>query len=76
MTAWNEEELDVLITPVTPYTALLKGTSKYLVNQLTFCCFQNVMEMPAGVVPVRLVKEGENVYQDARFYGKLVKESI
>ena len=76
MTAWNEEELDVLITPVTPYTALLKGTSKYLVNQLTFCCFQNVMEMPAGVVPVRLVKEGENVYQDTGFYGKLVKESI
>lgn len=56
MTTWNEKEIDVLISPVTPCTALLKGTSKYLVNQLTFCCFQNVLEMPAGVVPITTVK--------------------
>ena len=58
---WEENGLDILITPVTPFTALLKGASKYLVNQLTFCCFQNLLEMPAGVVPISLAK-GKSSY--------------
>lgn len=76
MNAWNEKGMDALITPVTPFTALLKGSSKYLVNQLSFCGFQNIMEMPAGVVPVGLVKDSETIYNDNRFYGRLMKESI
>jgi hypothetical protein len=42
-----------------PFTAPLEFSTKYLVNQLTFCCFQNVLELPAGNIPIRLVKADE-----------------
>ena len=42
-------------------------------NCLTFCCFQNALEMPAGVVPVGLVKANQTKYNDNRFFGRLAK---
>lgn len=42
MKEWRQLELDVLITPVMPCTAILPNT-EILVYQLTFCCFQNIL---------------------------------
>jgi Asp-tRNA(Asn)/Glu-tRNA(Gln) amidotransferase A subunit family amidase len=53
---WAQSGIDVLITPVTPFTAPTVNFNPFLLNQLTFCGFPNVLEMPSGTVPVRLVK--------------------
>jgi len=39
-----------------PFTAPLAGTTHHLITQLSFCAFQNVLELPAGHIPTRLVK--------------------
>lgn len=53
---WAASGINVLITPVTPFTAPLKNSDPFLLNQLTFCAFPNVLEMPSGTIPIRLVK--------------------
>lgn len=59
-----------------PFTALLTQSDTFLVSQLTYCSFQNVLQMPAGSVPIRLVKESETAYDDNGFYGRCAKNSI
>lgn len=54
---WGENKIDVLITPVTPFTAPLQVSDNYLITQLTFCGFPNVLEMPSGTIPIRLVNK-------------------
>ena len=41
--AWGDSQIDVLITPVTPFTAPLQKSDNYLMTQLTFCGFPNVL---------------------------------
>lgn len=74
--AWNKSGIDVLITPVMPFTAPLKNSHPYLLNQLTFCGFPNVLEMPAGSVPVRLVRQDETVYDGEGFYESKIASSV
>lgn len=62
--AWASLNLDYLLSPVLPYTSLLPGKSKYLINLLTFCAYQNLLEMPCGAIPVRLVRQNETEYKD------------
>jgi hypothetical protein len=54
---WKEKGIDVLITPVMPFTAPFPGAGGLLIYQLSYSCFQNIIELPAGVIPTRLVKE-------------------
>jgi Asp-tRNA(Asn)/Glu-tRNA(Gln) amidotransferase A subunit family amidase len=56
---WKDKEIDVLVTPVMPFTALYPGSTELLIYQLTYCCFQNVLELPAGVIPTRFVLPNE-----------------
>jgi len=60
---WNKHNIDILLTPVMPFTAPLVNTTQLLVYQLSFCSFQNLTEQPAGVIPTRLVTKEETKYQ-------------
>ena len=42
-----------------PFTAPFHHQTEHLIHQLTFTAFQNVFQIPAGHVPVRLVKADE-----------------
>lgn len=59
MKEWNQKNIDVLVSPVMPFTAMLPGISDVLIYQLSYSCYQNTLELPAGVIPTRLVKESE-----------------
>jgi Asp-tRNA(Asn)/Glu-tRNA(Gln) amidotransferase A subunit family amidase len=76
MREWRKLDLDILITPVTPFTALLPDSTEYLVFQLAYCCFQNVLELPAGVIPTRLVKAEETIYTASNIFEKEAEASI
>ena len=39
-----------------PFTAVYHEQTEHSIHQLTFTAFQNVLSLPAGHVPVRLVK--------------------
>lgn len=54
----------------------MPGTTELLVYQLTFCCFQNVLEMPAGVIPTRFVRAGETNYEAKTAFEKAGAEAI
>ena len=54
---WYQKDIDILISPTMPFTAPLPDTTNLLVYQLTYCCYQNILELPSGVIPTRLVKE-------------------
>lgn len=74
--AWNASQIDVLITPVMPFTAPLKNSNPFLLHQLTFCGFSNVLELPSGSLPVRLVKREETEYEGQGFYESKIANSI
>lgn len=59
-----------------PFTAPLANSNSFLINQLTFCGFQNVLQMPSGSVPIRLVKKEETDYNNNGFYEAFIRESI
>ena len=59
-----------------PFTALLSQSNSFLISPLTYCSFQNVLQMPAGSLPIRLVKKSEAVYEDNGFYGQYARNSI
>ena len=66
---WAKSKVDLLITPTMPFTAPYHGQTENAIHQLTFTAFQNVLELPAGHVPVRLVQPNETEYDDTRLYG-------
>lgn len=53
---WVTSKVDLLISPTMPFTAPYHGQTENAIHQLTFTAFQNVLELPAGHVPVRLVQ--------------------
>lgn len=53
---WVKSRVDLLISPTMPFTAPYHGQTENAIHQLTFTAFQNVLELPAGHVPVRLVQ--------------------
>lgn len=53
---WVKSKVDLLISPTMPFTAPYHGKTENAIHQLTFTAFQNVLELPAGHVPVRLVQ--------------------
>jgi Asp-tRNA(Asn)/Glu-tRNA(Gln) amidotransferase A subunit family amidase len=53
---WVKSKVDLLISPTMPFTAPYHGQTENAIHQLTFTAFQNVLELPAGHVPVRLVQ--------------------
>ena len=73
---WHQKGIDVLISPVMPFTAPLPKTTDLLVYQLTYSCYQNILEMPAGAIPTRLVREEETRYEPANAFEKRVAPAI
>ena len=59
-----------------PFTAPFPNTTNLLVYQLTYCCFQNILELPSGVIPTRLVKEEETAYEPLNAFEKKVAPAI
>jgi len=56
---WAKKEYDVLIMPVAPMPATIQGKTSELITLFSVTFFANFYDMPAGVVPIRLVKEDE-----------------
>lgn len=73
---WSKSKIDLLLSPTMPFTAPYHGQTAQVIHQLTFTAYQNVLELPAGHVPIRLVKANETDYQDTRLYGNEVRRSI
>lgn len=76
MKEWTEKGIDVLITPAMPFTALLPGVSDLLIYQLSYSCFQNVIQLPAGIIPTRLVKPEETKYSPTNDFERKAAPSI
>lgn len=55
MQQWHKEQIDVLITPANVMPAARQGTC----SDLTICCWPtflfNLLDMPAGIVPITTV---------------------
>ena len=59
-----------------PFTAPLPNTTSLLVYQLTYCCFQNILELPSGAIPTRRVRENETQYEPKTSFEKKAAPAI
>jgi len=59
---WIERKLDALITPVLPFPAIKHGDAELLQGLIGNTFIYNIMGMPAGVVPIRKIREDEQYY--------------
>ncbi|MHA2366968.1 MAG: amidase family protein, partial [Candidatus Hodarchaeales archaeon] len=58
----EKENIDIILCPVSATVAPLHGTTKYLLPPpMSYSILYNLLGMPAGVVSVTRVKEGEEV---------------
>ena len=59
---WLEKRLDALISPVLPFPAIKHGDAELLSGLIGSTFIYNIMGMPAGVVPIRKIREDEEYY--------------
>lgn len=59
-----------------PFPAVHQHKTDILVQQLTFCCIQNIMELPAGAIPTRFTRPEETKYEAQTVYEMAAAESI
>lgn len=59
---WQSLNLDAAICPIWPLVAPLHGTTMRLAPAFSYSFFWNLLDFPAGVVPIKLVESGENKY--------------
>lgn len=52
MSLWKKDNLDAILCPTMPYVAPPTGTVKYLIGGVTYTTLYNVLNFPAGCVPV------------------------
>jgi len=69
---WVEKQIDVLLMPAFPTTALYDNDSEKLLSLLPFNTVTNVVDMPAGFVPIRRVKAEEEL-MNSRFQDSISK---
>lgn len=60
---WNELGIDAIVCPIWPLVAPLHRSTVKVAHAFSYSFFWNLMDYPAGVVPVRLVGDGEDVYE-------------
>ncbi len=58
---WDSLKLDAVIGPVYPHSAFKHEDAEELAFIADFLTIWNVLDYPAGVVPVTTVQEGEDV---------------
>ena len=75
---WQGLELDAAICPIWPLVAPLHETTVDLAHAFSYSFFWNLLDFPAGVVPVKLVEEGENTYESTSTdsYVRVAKENM
>jgi len=54
--------LDAILLPPSGLPAYLHGSSRFLTPSLTYTWIPNLLQWPAGVVPVTCVQDGEDLY--------------
>ncbi|CAF1381919.1 unnamed protein product [Adineta steineri] len=68
MNTWLDDlrknKIDLLLTPVNALPAFRRGQSGHLFNACSYTCLFNVLHLPAGVVPMTLVRDDEQYYED------------
>lgn len=78
LSAWKASKLDVVICPTFPYPACPTGAVKYLVGGVTYTSLYNVLNYPAGSVPVTKVTAIDETkmkdYPTKRAYEKFIKK--
>ncbi|MEM9194115.1 MAG: amidase family protein [Myxococcota bacterium] len=57
--AWNAAEVDALLCPIHPTPAVPQGMSHDYVLSIAFCARYNLLNLPAGSVPVTRVRAEE-----------------
>ncbi|KAM7540556.1 hypothetical protein Aperf_G00000025161 [Anoplocephala perfoliata] len=58
--AWADAKIDVLLCPALPFPAPLESTPDIMiVSAITFSSIYNLVDYPAGIVPVRKVSESD-----------------
>jgi fatty acid amide hydrolase len=57
--AWNAQELDAVVCPLAPTPAVPQGMSKDFTLSFAYSARYNVLNLPAGVVPVTRVRADE-----------------
>ncbi|CAF0980341.1 unnamed protein product [Rotaria sp. Silwood1] len=60
----RQNNIDLLLTPVNGLPAYLHGQSSHLFHSCTYTFLFNILHLPAGVVPVTLVRDDEQYYED------------
>ncbi|CAG9335874.1 unnamed protein product [Blepharisma stoltei] len=79
---WNQMGFDCVICPVWPLVAPQHNKTEYLFPAFSYLYFWNIMSFPAGVVPVRKVKKGEDIYNatlndgSAKIAKEIMKDSV
>lgn len=60
---WMENKFDAIICPVTPFPAAPLGMGAALTILFPFTIMFNILEMPAGVIPIRKIQKEEMKYE-------------
>ncbi|XP_053373624.1 vitamin D3 hydroxylase-associated protein-like isoform X1 [Mercenaria mercenaria] len=55
LSQWKSKNLDAIVCPTMPFVAPPTGTVKYLIGGVTYTTLYNVLNYPAGCVPVTKV---------------------
>ena len=73
---YQSQHFDAVICPIWPLVAPQHGSTQKMLSAISYSCVWNVFDFPAGVIPVKLVEPGEDIYnsnvQDA--YVKAAKD--
>ena len=79
---YQSQGFDAIICPIWPLVAPLHQTTFEVIHAISYACVWNVFDFPAGVVPVKLIEPGEDVYHSDINDGfvdvakKIMKDSV
>ncbi|CAF1312306.1 unnamed protein product [Adineta ricciae] len=62
----KKNHIDLLLTPVNALPAYRRGQSSTLFSSCSYTFLFNVLHLPAGVVPMTVVRDDEQYYEDIR----------
>ena len=70
---WASLQLDAVVCPIWPLAPPLHETSVKLSHAFSYALFWNIMDYPAGVVPIRTIREDEENYLECAENDKFVE---
>ena len=60
---WQNMKLDAVICPIWPLVAPYHKDTIKLAPAFSYAYYWNLLDFPAGVIPIKLIQEGENKYE-------------